>query len=442
MSAMDLSDVQLASAFRLAIAALIGLGVGLEREWSGHADGPHARFAGLRTFLLLGLIGGTAGLFTSTNREAIGAVIAGGAILFSVVAYAMAVRQPGADIDGTTEAAAILVVALGAIAVAKSWLMAAAVGSLVVLALNEKQRLHGAVTHLPKEELRAGLQFAVLALVILPFLPSGPYFGWVAIRPRALWLIVLLFCALNFAGYVAQRSAGRRRGYLLTGLLGGVISSTAVSLGFARYSRQYPDASVALACGVVGACTVLVPRVLIISAVLNPAIAIQLLPLLVPSALIGAAVVVYAWRMEAPQLSDTSMISATPQTAGDSVMSWLTGDDKSPLRLGVAIRLAVIFQIAMIAITFARQTWAVQGLYSTAVVLGLTDVDALTVSMSTPSTQVFTGVAARAIATGILANTVVKTAISAAVGSARYRLIAGGLLIALGAGVAGMLAVT
>jgi len=338
----------------------------------------------------------------------------------------MAVRQTGIDRDGTTEVAAIVVVALGVFAGAVSWLIAAAAGSVVVLALNEKKRLHGAVSHLHPEELRAALQFAVLALVILPFLPKGPYLGWAAIRPQALWIIVLLFCALNFAGFLARKSAGERRGYLLTGLLGGVISSTAVTLGFARYSRQYPNGSAALAWGVIGACTVLVPRVLVISFVLNADVAIQLLPLLLPAGLIGAVVVAFAWRSK----------SEVPVVAGEQPMSWLSGDEKNPLRLGVAIRLAVIFQLAMMAITFARQTWAVKGLYSTAVVLGLTDVDALTVSMSTPSSELLTTLAARAIAAGILANTVVKLAISVVVGAPRYRLIAGAILVAMGAAIA------
>lgn len=430
MDNLNITDVQLAAAFRLAIAALIGLGVGLEREWSGHADGPDARFAGLRTFLLLGLLGGTAGLLTLENREIIATLIAAGGIAFSIAAYVVAMRSPGSSRDGTTEVAAILVVALGVLAGAVSWLIAAAAGSLVVLALSEKKRLHGAVTHLRQEELRAALQFAVLALVILPILPAGPYFGWAAVRPRALWMIVLLFCLLNFAGFIARRTAGERRGYLLTGLLGGAISSTAVTLGFARYSRQYPNVSSALACGVVGACTVLVPRVLVISSVMNPAVAIQLLPYLIPAGLIGAAVVAFAWR------SDTEV----PQIAGDAPMSWLAGDDKNPLRLGVAIRLAVIFQLAMIAITFALQTWAITGLYGSAVVLGLTDVDALTVSMSTPSPKMLTSIAARAIAIGILANTVVKFSISALAGSPRFRMIAGGVLLAMGSAIGIVLA--
>jgi uncharacterized membrane protein (DUF4010 family) len=427
---MDISDVQLGEAFRLAVAAAIGLGVGLEREWSGHADGPQARFAGLRTFLLLGLVGGIAGLLTREGYEVIATLIAGGGIAFSIAAYVMAVRQIGVDRDGTTEAAAIVVVALGVFAACVSWLIAAAAGSVVVLALSEKKRLHGAVGHLRAEELRAALQFAVLALVILPFLPKGPYFGWAAVRPQMLWIIVLLFCALNFAGFLARRSVGERRGYLLTGLLGGLISSTAVTLGFARYSRQYPSASSALAWGVIGACTVLVPRVIVISLALNPDVAIRLLPLLLPSGLIGAAVIAFAWR------SNENMVP----TAGDQPISWLSGDEKNPLRLGVAIRLAVIFQLAMTAITFARQTWAVKGLYSTAVALGLTDVDALTVSMSTPSSMLIATIAARAIAVGVLANTLVKLGISIVVGSPKYRLIAGGILVVMGAGIAVTLA--
>lgn len=423
---MAITDLQLEAALRLGIAALIGLGVGLEREWSGHAAGPDARFAGLRTFLMLGLLGGVAGLAAREGHEILAAVIAGSGTALSIAAYVMFARQPGADRDGTTETAAIVVVALGVFAGAVSWLLAAGAGSLVVLALNEKKRLHGVVRHVQPEELRGALQFAVLALVVLPLLPEGPFLGWAAIRPRALWMIVLLFCAINFAGFLARRSAGEGRGYLLTGLLGGVISSTAVTFGFARYSRQFPTAAAALAAGVVAACTVLVPRVLVISSVLNPDVAGALLPYVVPAGVIGAAVVALAWR--------TGGKWDTP-TQATAPVSWLAPDEKNPLRLWVAIRLAAIFQLAIMAITFARETWAVKGLYGTSVLLGLTDVDALTVSMNAPSTEILPAIAARAIAVGILANTIVKFGISAALGSARYRLIAGGVLLVMAAAI-------
>lgn len=416
---MDISDDQLAAAIHLAIAAAIGLVVGLEREWSGHAAGPLARFAGVRTFFLMGLLGGSAGLLALESHEFLAGIVVAGGIGLSISAYVMATRQDGADRDGTTEAAAIVVVALGAVATAMSWLIAAGAASLVVLALNEKQRLHGAIGRLHREELRAALQFAALALVVLPLLPEGPFLGWIAIRPRTLWMIVLLFCALNFTGFLAKRTTAQGRGYLLTGLLGGVISSTAVTFGFARHSKLYPPAASALAVGVIGACTVLVPRVLVIVWALNPKVVQSLVPLILPAGIIGAAVVAYAWRSENGQV-----VSDIPQPAG-----WFSSDDRNPLRLWVAIRLAVIFQLAMIAITYVRDMWAIKGLYGTAVLLGLTDVDALTVSMSTPSTVIIPAIAARAIAIGILANTVVKLTISVTTGSARYRLISGGVLL-------------
>ena len=427
---MDISRDQLALALPLAIAAAIGLLVGLEREWSGHAVGARARFAGVRTFFLQGLLGGSAGLLAIGGYELLAAAVAAGGLALSVSAYIVATRAEGADRDGTTEVAAILVVALGAVATAASWLLAAGAASVMVLALNEKQRLHGAIGRLHQEELRAALQFAALALVVLPLLPKGPFLGWMDIRPRALWMIVLLFCALNFAGFLAKRSAGEGRGYLLTGLLGGVISSTAVTFGFARYSKQHAVASSALAMGVVGACTVLVPRVLVISWVLNPDVATRLTPLILPAGIVGTAVVAYAWRSE-----------KTPTPAGDasSPVGWLASDDTNPLRLWVAIQLAVIFQLAMIGITYARNMWSVKGLYGTAVILGLTNADALTVSMSTASTAVLPILAAKAIAIGILANTLVKLAISVATGSARYRLVAGALLLLMAGSIAGTL---
>ena len=214
----------------------------------------------------------------------------------AIAAYVVATRLPGADRDGTTEVAAILVAVLGAMAGAGSWWIAAAAGSLVVLALNEKKRLHGAVTHVHPEELSAALRFAVLALVVLPLLPEGPFLGWAAIRPRALWFIVLLLSAINFAGFLARRMSAEGRGYLLTGLLGGVISSTAVALGFARFSRRDSHAGTILAIGVVGACMVLVPRVLVISAVLNQEVAVRLAPIILPAGIVGVAIFAVGWK--------------------------------------------------------------------------------------------------------------------------------------------------
>jgi uncharacterized membrane protein (DUF4010 family) len=254
---------------------------------------------------------------------------------------------------------------------------------------------------------------------VLPILPERLDVQGFEVHPRSLWMVVLLFCALNFAAYVAHRSAGKGRGYLLTGILGGVISSTAITVGFAQNSRKEERASFPLAAGVIAACTVLVPRVFIISFAINPPVAVALVPLLLPAGIVGAAVLVYAWRFGKAIEADHTH-EAEP--------GGLFGSGKSPLRLIFAIQLAIVFQLAIFLISWVSSRFTLEGLYGTAALLGLTNADALTVSMSAPSSSVLPGVAARAIAIGILANTIVKLGISVGVGSPRFRLIAGGVL--------------
>jgi uncharacterized membrane protein (DUF4010 family) len=405
---------ELAAAARLAIAALVGVGVGLERQWSGHASGPAARFAGLRTFFMLGLAGGAAGLLAGRQREMLGATAVAGAIALIVTAYALAVRRREADLDATTEAAAIVVVVLGALAGLGWMALAAGTGSVVVLALHEKSRLHGAVQRLGETELRAALRFAVLALVVLPLLPSTAVLGTVELSPRALWAIVLFFSALNFAAYIAQRVVRPDRGYGLTGMLGGFISSTGVTLLFSRRSRADPASSRALAVGVIGACTILVPRVLVVSAALNPPVALELLPYLLPALVAGGIAIGAFWRSAAP----AGEIAAPRQS--------------SPLRIHLAIGMAAAFQISMMLVEYAAARWSAPGLYTTATLLGLTDVDALTVSMSRGVEGMEPGIAARGIAVGILANTGAKLILAATLGTARFRFYAAGGLLLMG----------
>lgn len=402
---------ELDGALRLAIAALVGLGVGVEREWTINASGRRPRFAGLRTFSMLGLLGGCAGLFMTTGHDGVAAAAVAGGMALSVTAYVMSVRHAEGDPDGTTEVAALLVIALGALAGIGLLALASGAGAIVVLALNEKQRLHGAVKVVREEELRAALRFGVLALVVLPLLPEGPLFAPFAVKPRALWVIVLLFCALNFAAFIARRATGGRHGYGLVGMLGGLISSTAVTLDFSRRSRREPTLALSLATGVIGACTVLIPRVIVVSAVLKPSVSLTLLPFLAPAALIGTLIVAHDWK------SDNSK-----DTVGELPPA-------NPLRLGLAIRMALLFQIAIIAIDYVRSVWTTPGLYATAAALGLTDVDALTVAMSRSAGAMPAELAARAIAVGILANTAFKVALSLALGGPGFRRpVAGGLL--------------
>jgi uncharacterized membrane protein (DUF4010 family) len=395
---------ELVGATRLGVASLIGLAVGLEREWSGHASGPGARFAGLRTFLLLGVLGGVGGLLASHSQVTLAAVVITGGVALSIAAYVAAAFRaaPGGDLDGTTEVAAIVVLALSGVA-GVGWLMvSSAAAAVVVLALSEKRRLHRLVQAIGEQELQAALQFAVLAVVVLPLLPEGPYGGPLAIRPRSLWAVVVAFCALNFASYVARRSVGATRGYGIAGALGGLLSSTAVTLTYARRSRNEPEYSVALATGAIAACTVLIPRIFVISTVLNPAVALSAAPYL---ALPLAAGLLFVLRRQ----------------EGAQAHRFDPGADRSPLRFISAMQLALAFQVALSAIAILGPRLSEIGLYGLSVALGLTDMDALTVSMSSRPSPIAPAIAGRALAVGVLANTGFKLALSLTIGGSQFR---------------------
>ena len=156
----------LAAALRLAVAALLGLAVGIERQWSGHASGPAARFAGMRTFFILGITGGVAGVLAASGQIALGTALLSTTAAFTVAAFVVTMRRPQAELDGTTEAAALAVLGLGALAGGGQMALAAGAIAAIVFALSEKQRLHDMVSRVGEVELLAGARFAVMALVV------------------------------------------------------------------------------------------------------------------------------------------------------------------------------------------------------------------------------------------------------------------------------------
>jgi uncharacterized membrane protein (DUF4010 family) len=401
---MPLSEFDAAG--RLAIAALIGAIVGLEREWSKQTRGPNDRFAGLRTFLMLGLCGGIGGILVSASSAAAGSVMIAGGIGLTIAAYVVATSRPGADVTATTETAALVVVGFGALAGIGWPVLAASAASIVVLALSEKTRLHWLVGRVSEAELHATLQFAVLALVVLPLLPDGPFGGALEIRPRVVWLIALTFSGLSFAAYLFRAALGSQAGYIVTGLAGGLVSSTLVTLEFSRRSRTEPEDAGALAFGVIGACTILMPRVVALSAVLSMPVALRLAQLLWAPAIVGAAMTLYGWRYRKLRSDHESPVEM-----------------RNPLRLGAAIRMALAFQVAISMIAYVQGHWGVTGVFATASVLGLTDVDALTMSMSRLDAGLTAELAAMAIVVGILVNTVMKLGLSIAFGGKEYRRI-------------------
>jgi uncharacterized membrane protein (DUF4010 family) len=391
----------------LLIATLGGTAVGLERQWSGHADGPSARFGGIRTFTMLGAMSGLSGSLLAAGERTAAIVLLAAAAAIVVAAYAAASRH---DVDATTEVAALVVIASGAYAGLGSLRLASAVFALLTLLLVEKSRLHSMVARIDDITIRAAMRFGVMALVILPLLPPGPYGLFGGIRPRELWALVLFFSGLSFAGYLARRAVGPGHGYLITGLLGGLVSSTNVTYTFARTSRTQPALERELAFGAVAANAMLFPRVLIATAVLNTALVPKLVPyLLAPASIALGVAAVAAWRGTSQQSSDNAR--------------------HNPLQLFDALKMAALFQLVLMSLYAVERMWGASGVLTTAAILGLTDVDALTMSMArgTASAEL----AVRAIGVGIAANTALKLTLAVALSTPRFRAIAGGTLAAM-----------
>ena len=398
-------------------AALGGAAIGVEREWSGHASGSEAHLGGIRTFTLLGGLAGTAGWLWLAHLYLPATVLLAGAAGLVVTAYVAVSRR---DIDGTTEVAALVVLAAGLVAGIGRLTLASGLIAVTALLLVEKSRLHAFVSRLDDASLRAGFRFAVMAVVLLPLLPPGPYGPLGGIQPRQLWILVLFFSGLSFAGYLARRAVGARRGYLLAGLLGGLISSTNVTLSFARLSRRERESAGPLALGVIAACALMCVRMLVASTVLNPEVARRLVPYLVAPFLVGALAVAVWSRRRGDDEGNSSPLPS------------------NPLQFASALQMAVLFQVVLFAVRWARNAFGQSGVLFSAAVLGLTDVDALVIAMTRAS--VANGpasLAARAIAIGALTNTLLKLGLAMTLGRGRFRKVAGAGLAATAVAFAG-----
>ena len=412
------ADMVRAHVLGIVVAALGGAAVGLEREWSGHAEGPHARFGGIRTFTMLGAMAGLSGWLWIAGVTWLAAILLGGAVALTVAGYVRASRR---DVDGTTEVAALIVLAAGVLAGTGELRLASGIIAIESLLLVEKSRLHGWVRRIADLELRAAVRFGVMALVVLPLLPEGPYGPLGGVRPRELWALVLFFSGLSFLGHLLRRGVGPGRGYLLSGLAGGLLSSTNVTWTFARLSRAEPALSQPLASGTIAANAVLFPRVITAVAVLNAPLVPVLLPYLAAPALVAAVLAAFGARRS------RTRGGTEPEVPG-----------RNPLQLGAALQMAALFQAVLMLVHLARVTQGAAGVYASAAVLGLTDVDALTLSMARDVARATSlETAAMAIAIGVLANTLLKAGIALVFGAATFRLVtAGALALMVVAGVA------
>lgn len=411
--------------FRFGVALGIGILVGLQREYA--LDDPEQEmFAGVRTFALLALAGATAGLLGDLLGSAgvlIAAILLLGALI--TTAYFVAAWQQR-DIGLTTEVAASLTVLVGALCYYDQIALATAIGvaSTVLLAL--KLELRTLARRLTREDVYATLRFAVITAIILPVLPDraiGPP-PLDVLNPYKIWLMVILISGISFLGYVLIKVVGARTGIALTGLLGGLASSTAVTLSFTQRSQVRHDLSRPFALAVTVAWTAMFPRILLEAGVINQALLRSLWPPFVASGLLGVLYAVYLYF---------------GQKEGDEEEVEFT----NPFDLGPAVKFGLLYA-AILLISRAAELSPLgnTGIYISSLIAGLVDVDAITLSLAQLSKQpggLELKVAERAIVLAAMGNTAVKGAIVILGGSPGLRRAVAPaflLILAVGVGVA------
>jgi uncharacterized membrane protein (DUF4010 family) len=416
--------VDLEAVWNFATALLIGALLGIERE-RHRREHDEQTIGGLRTFILFAMIGALGGWLTlvldspwilaASLLATVAPVLAG---------YVISARSQPDALGLTTELAAVAACLLGAMTTLGYRELAVGLGVAVAAVLAYKQPLHGIVYRLDREDVYAGLRLLIATFIVLPLLPDQPVDPWGALRPRSLWMLVLLISSLSLVGYVATRLLGAGRGIPLTGLTGGLVSSTAVTLAFARQSREpaYASAVPALASGILLAWSVMFVRVLVEVLVVNRA----LLPsLALPFGAMAAVSAGAAWWMRRR--------GALGATAQDVPL-------RNPFSLTSAMKFAAFFALVLLVVKLVQSYAAGRGLYFVAALAGTTDVDAITLSMAQYARSGSAAVAVQAITIAALANTIVKSGMVLSLGGpALRRPIALAALAVIAAGTATLL---
>ena len=392
--------------YRFATALAIGFLIGLQREHAAGQPREESFFAGVRTFPLLALTGSGAALLAAESGSPwplAAAIVLAGVLI--VAAYVGTSRKGHHGI--TTETAAMLTVVIGALCYHGQLGIAVALAVAVMALLSLKGELHMLAGKVTREDLVATLKFGVITAVILPVLPNrslgAPPFD--VLNPYKVWLMVVLISGLGFLGYLLIKIVGPSRGIGITGFLGGLVSSTAVTLTFAERSRRQQDLARVFAVAITVAWTTMFFRVIVEVAIVNRAL---LGHVWVPMAAAGGAGLGYALFLYLRQ-----------RGTEDETMEF-----KNPFELGPALTFGLLYGIILLVSRLAQIWLGNRGVYLSAVLAGLTDVDAITLSMaelSQPGGGLDLDVAAQAVSLAAVSNTAVKGGLILASGGAALK---------------------
>jgi uncharacterized membrane protein (DUF4010 family) len=399
----------------LLVATLLGFLIGLERERKREIQ--RSIFAGIRTFPLIALFGAVVGQL----MEVAGPILLVAAFLALAVLVALAYwrESEGEKVGGTTEVAVLLAFGLGVMTGLGMAVPALAGAVIATGVLSMKQELRHLSAAATRQDLFAVVQFAAVSLVVLPLVPNEPFGPWGVWNPRTIWLLVVLISGVSFVGYVLTKWIGARRGIGLSGLLGGLASSTAVTLSFSENSRRRPDLSAVYTVGVLAATAVMAPRLVVILGLVEPRLVVPSLLPLGAIFLVASVAAIVALRRSADSESGSARIG-------------------NPFELKTALQFALLFAIVLLVARAAQEYFGTAGVYVVSVLAGITQLDAIAVSLATQvGNGLDTAVAARGLALAAGANSLFKAGLALSLGARAFgRSVLAGLLLAAAAGVA------
>ncbi|HHF3070340.1 TPA: MgtC/SapB family protein [Vibrio diabolicus] len=384
--------------WNLLIALLLGAIVGTQRGWVMRNSVEGSRVAGIRTFSLVGLLGGLVGILANIYTPLLIGFALIALVILTCIAFVIQQKKSG-DVSITGVVSIMVVFVLGNLAVSGEAVLAAAAAVITAVVLDNKRELHQALQKLQEYELDAALRLLLISIVMLPLLPNQSYGPWNALNPYEIWWMVVLIASISFVGYFAIKIGGAKRGILFTSVFAGLSSSTALTLQFSHLSHEQASISPLLASGILLSCGTMFPRLLIVLSVINP----QLVKLLWPIVMaMMVALYIPAWwiwrRSEVEQIEQSNK-----QT--------------NPLALQSALFFGLVLAVIMLLAHALSDWFGNAGVLILSALSGITDVDAISLTLGRQSTQTLSvTTAALGILIAASVNTIVKMGMVIAIG--------------------------
>ena len=408
---------------QLAVALLLGALTGLQRGWAAREQKSGERVAGMRTYALVGLLGGIATLLSLKVTAWVLPSTLLAVCIAAVIAYRARMLQMG-NYSITGIIGLLLTFSFGALAVAVDITIAATAAVITTIILDNKNEIHSALNRLQEHELDAALKLLLISVVMLPLLPNEDMGLGGMLNPYKIWWMVVLIASISFAGYFAMRVGGTEKGILFTSLFAGLASSTALTLHFSRLARQTPQISALLSSGILLACGTMYLRILLYCAMITPTLLGYLVAPLLVMTLVLYFPALLIWRtyrngtrVEQPTLNN------------------------NPLDLKSALLLGALLTVILLLASVLQQWLGNAGIYVLAAVSGITDVDAITLSLARMSQS---GLESRIVLIGIIiassVNNLMKAGMAVSIGGRAMLLrVALPIVLSLLAGLAVML---